>query len=186
VTLKLTEADALPLDYEPYADRIVEFTKELERRWPQGIPGLSGVSAAAADMRSAAQGFNQRRSEALAKADRPALNLLNDRLLMVERALLSPDGIPGRPWYRHLVYAPRFTYAPELLPGIAEAMEADDREKQILWKKRSGGRLSCCDDAARHPTAPPCRPSRRPNPLRCSASKGSSRICGFCAGRGPR
>jgi N-acetylated-alpha-linked acidic dipeptidase len=131
VALRLTEADGLPLDYEPYADRIVEFTKELERRWPQGIPGLSGVTDAASEMRSAAQSFNQRRSEALARADRPALDLLNDRLLMVERALLSPDGIPGRPWYRHLVYAPRFTYAPELLPGVAEAMEVDDRQRAV-------------------------------------------------------
>ena len=82
-----------------------------------------------AEMRSAAQSFNQRRSEALAKTDRGALELLNSRLIAVERALLNPEGIPGRPWYRHLVYAPRFTYAPELLPGVAEAMDADDRER---------------------------------------------------------
>jgi N-acetylated-alpha-linked acidic dipeptidase len=129
VALRLTEADALPLDYEPYAERIEEFAKELERRWPAGVPGLAGVSAAAAEMRSAAQSFNQRRTVALAKGDRTALDQLNGRLLAVERALLSPEGIPGRPWYRHLVYAPRFTYAPELLPGVAEAMDAEDRER---------------------------------------------------------
>jgi N-acetylated-alpha-linked acidic dipeptidase len=129
VALRLTEADTLPLDYEPYADRIVEFTKELERRWPQGIPGLAAVSEAASDMRRSAQAFNKRRAEALARGDRTALDLLNDRLLTVERALLNPDGIPGRPWYRHLVYAPRFTYAPELLPGVAEAMDAGDNQR---------------------------------------------------------
>ena len=129
VALRLTEADALPLDYEPYAERIEEFVKELERRWPAGVPGLAGVAAAAAEMKAAAQSFNQRRSVALAKSDGTALDQLNGRLLAVERALLSPDGIPGRPWYRHLVYAPRFTYAPELLPGVAEAMDAEDRER---------------------------------------------------------
>jgi N-acetylated-alpha-linked acidic dipeptidase len=129
VALRLTEADALPLDYEPYAERIEEFAKDLERRWPAGIPGLAGVSTAASEMRSAAQSFNQRRSEALAKADRTALDVLNRRVLAVERALLSSEGIPGRPWYRHLVYAPRFTYAPELLPGVAEAMDGNDRER---------------------------------------------------------
>ena len=129
VTLRLTEADAVPLDYEPYAERIGEFVKDLERRWPAGVPGLPEVSAAAVEMKSAAQSFNQRRSEALAKMDRAALELLNSRLMAVERALLSPEGIPGRPWYRHLVYAPRYTYAPELLPGVAEAMDADDRER---------------------------------------------------------
>ena len=46
--------------------------------------------------------------------------------MRVERALLDPDGIPGRPWYRHQVYAPKFTYAPEVLPGPAEAIAAGD------------------------------------------------------------
>jgi N-acetylated-alpha-linked acidic dipeptidase len=65
----------------------------------------------------------------LAKSDREAMRRLDSRLLAVERALLSPEGIPGRPWYRHLVYAPRFTYAPEVLPGVAEAIDARDRER---------------------------------------------------------
>ena len=46
--------------------------------------------------------------------------------MLVERALLDGDGIPGRPWYRHQVYAPKFTYAPEILPGPAEAIAAGD------------------------------------------------------------
>jgi N-acetylated-alpha-linked acidic dipeptidase len=131
ITLRLAEADVIPLDYEPYADRVAEFVLEVERRWTASpVPaGLAGVSAAAAEMRSAAQGLNRRRSEALAKSDREAMRRLDSRLLAVERALLSPEGIPGRPWYRHLVYAPRFTYAPEVLPGVAEAIDARDRER---------------------------------------------------------
>jgi N-acetylated-alpha-linked acidic dipeptidase len=46
--------------------------------------------------------------------------------MQVERALLDPAGIPNRPWYRHQIYAPKHTYAPELLPGVAEALEAED------------------------------------------------------------
>lgn len=33
VALRLAGADVLPLDYEPYAWRIEEFTEEVERRW---------------------------------------------------------------------------------------------------------------------------------------------------------
>ena len=54
--------------------------------------------------------------------------------MAAERALLDPAGIPGRPWYRHQIYAPKFTYAPEVLPALAEAIEAGDaarREAQI-------------------------------------------------------
>jgi N-acetylated-alpha-linked acidic dipeptidase len=46
--------------------------------------------------------------------------------MLVERALLDPAGIPKRPWYRHQIYAPKYTYAPELFPGVAEAIEAAD------------------------------------------------------------
>jgi N-acetylated-alpha-linked acidic dipeptidase len=44
----------------------------------------------------------------------------------VERALLDPAGLPGRRWFRHLIYAPKFSYAPEVLPGVAEAVAAGD------------------------------------------------------------
>jgi N-acetylated-alpha-linked acidic dipeptidase len=51
---------------------------------------------------------------------------INRQLLAAERGLLDPDGLPGRPWYRHLVYAPAYTYAPEPLPGVAEAVNEKD------------------------------------------------------------
>ena len=60
--------------------------------------------------------------------------------MRVERALLDPDGIPGRPWYRHLVYAPKFTYAPEVLPGPAEAIAAGDEVRlREQCRKLAGG-----------------------------------------------
>ena len=58
--------------------------------------------------------------------------------MAVERALLDPEGIPGRPWYRHLVYAPRFTYTPEVLPGVAEAVDAGDSARA----RRQSARLA--------------------------------------------
>ena len=43
-----------------------------------------------------------------------------------ERNWLNPAGIPGRPWFKHLVFAPRYTYAAMTLPGITEAAEKGD------------------------------------------------------------
>ena len=39
--------------------------------------------------------------------------------------LLDSKGLPGRPWYQNLVYAPgRFTgYGAKTLPGVREAIE---------------------------------------------------------------
>ena len=48
-------------------------------------------------------------------------------LLKVERALLDPAGLAGRPWFKHLIYAPRPTYKPLVLPALTEAIEAGDQ-----------------------------------------------------------
>jgi N-acetylated-alpha-linked acidic dipeptidase len=50
----------------------------------------------------------------------------NDRTVMrLEQALTRDEGLPGRPWYRHHVYAPGFYtgYGVKTLPGVREAIE---------------------------------------------------------------
>ena len=51
---------------------------------------------------------------------------LNAVLLTLERSMASDEGLPGRTWYRHLVYAPGFYtgYGVKTLPLVREAIEA--------------------------------------------------------------
>jgi N-acetylated-alpha-linked acidic dipeptidase len=49
---------------------------------------------------------------------------VNQSLIQVERNWCNPDGIPGRPWFKHTIHAARYTYAHLELPGITEAAEA--------------------------------------------------------------
>lgn len=58
-------------------------------------------------------------------------NARNIQLYRAEQSLLSPNGLPRRPWYRHVLYAPGFYtgYGVKTLPGIREAME------QHQWKE---------------------------------------------------
>jgi N-acetylated-alpha-linked acidic dipeptidase len=56
---------------------------------------------------------------------------LNEELLQVESNWLDPNGIPGRPWFQHLLYAARYTYAHLEFPGLTEAVEKGD------WKLAS-------------------------------------------------
>ena len=39
--------------------------------------------------------------------------------------MLNPDGLPGRPWYRNMIYAPGVLtgYGSKTLPGVREAIE---------------------------------------------------------------
>ena len=43
-----------------------------------------------------------------------------------EQNWLTHEGIPGRPWFKHLLYASRFTYAHLEIPGLTEAIERSD------------------------------------------------------------
>jgi N-acetylated-alpha-linked acidic dipeptidase len=61
---------------------------------------------------------------------------INDGLALAERKLIAADGLPGRPWTKHLIYAPgTYTgYGASTLPGVREALEAGrfDEAKQQL------------------------------------------------------
>ena len=49
----------------------------------------------------------------------------------LERTLTQPRGLPGRPWFRHMIYAPGLYtgYGVKTLPGVREAIERHDWEE---------------------------------------------------------
>ncbi len=55
----------------------------------------------------------------------PAIAGVNQRLIACERALTSREGLPGRAWFEHMIYAPGFYtgYGVKTLPGVREAIE---------------------------------------------------------------
>ena len=64
------------------------------------------------------------------------LQRINAALIGTERQLLSPGGLPRRPWYRHTIYAPGvYTgYDCKTIPGVREAIEQkryDEANEQI-------------------------------------------------------
>ncbi len=52
------------------------------------------------------------------------LSKLNDRLAFTERRLLSPPGLPRRPWFKHIGQAPGLYlgYDAETLPAVTQAL----------------------------------------------------------------
>jgi N-acetylated-alpha-linked acidic dipeptidase len=56
---------------------------------------------------------------------------LNGQLQSISQALLSKQGLPKRPWYRNMIYAPGYYtgYGVKTLPGVREAVE------QRKWKR---------------------------------------------------
>jgi N-acetylated-alpha-linked acidic dipeptidase len=64
-------------------------------------------------------------ADAAAKIDPARVARVNTSLREIERSLTREEGLPGRPWYRHYVYAPGFYtgYAVKTLPAVREAIE---------------------------------------------------------------
>jgi len=71
----------------------------------------------------------------LAKAANSAQDL-NRLLIESERRLTNPQGLPGRPWFKHEIYAPgQYTgYEAKTIPGVREALELNhwkEAEEQV-------------------------------------------------------
>jgi N-acetylated-alpha-linked acidic dipeptidase len=68
--------------------------------------------------------------------------------------LTSLDGLPGRPWFRHLVYAPGFYtgYGVKTIPGVREAVEQkkwEEAEREIVRAGRAFEQAAALIDTAR-------------------------------------
>jgi N-acetylated-alpha-linked acidic dipeptidase len=127
--LRLANSEILPFDFAAYARSLREFVVEVQSK-----PGakqnldLRSLLARISEFETAGNDLNRRVASAL-KADNTdpaAVDRLNQGMLAVERNWLNPDGIPGRPWFKHTLYAARYTYAHLELPGLTEAVEKGD------------------------------------------------------------
>ena len=81
---------------------------------------------AAAALTKAAERYRKAADAARPKlTGSPRLAAINERLIQSERQLTDPAGLPRRPWYRHLLYAPGFYtgYAVKTMPGVREGIE---------------------------------------------------------------
>jgi N-acetylated-alpha-linked acidic dipeptidase len=158
LAMRLAGAEVVPLRYVPYAEEMerqfAELSRQavLERRRaaaaadkPPERPPVDldrSVPAILAKFRAAAEGLDAaldaipRRREAITPS---SLTRLNDALVGVERRFLSRDGLPGRPWFRHLIYAPGLTtgYASWPFPGLRQAI----KEHDAAMAKRETARL---------------------------------------------
>ena len=132
LALRLDEADILPYDYAAYANDIARAATRLVARAAQQ-PGeetaLKPVTDAAAQLIESATRESQTLGATSFQSLSPVkINEMNRALSSVEQALLAPEGLAGRPWYKHTIFAPGSYagYAAELLPGVNESLGGKD------------------------------------------------------------
>lgn len=155
VALRLANADVLPYSMETYAGSVREFVRELD-----GLKDVDGnldrapLVEGTRALRAAARRLDHAVARALAGGTLGAADAdrVNQDLLAFENNWAHPAGIPGRPWFKHLLYAPRYTYAAMTLPGITEAAERGDwavaREQATLVQQALTTNTALLDGAA--------------------------------------
>jgi N-acetylated-alpha-linked acidic dipeptidase len=125
--LRMADADVLPFDYEEYAKEIASYIDSARRK---AQIEFAGQSVNFDEASQAAHHFERAAAKTLVREqDAPRDTAqLNRALRSAERALLVPDGLPNRPWFRHAIYAPgQYTgYAAVVIPGINEAIDKHD------------------------------------------------------------
>ena len=139
LALRLANADVLPFDFGFYGRDIRKFLVELCSAKSSAGAGNKSTSTpcvtgdldlAPAIKRAdefAAAGDDLKRAVETALSAGPIsaakTAALNQAIMQIESNWLIADGIPGRPWFKHSIYAARYTYAHLELPGITEALE---------------------------------------------------------------
>ncbi|WP_213807627.1 M28 family metallopeptidase [Granulicella sp. dw_53] len=140
--IHMADADVLPYDYDLYGKEILAYLEDARKRanspqTPQESNTPAHIEPKPASLNldftaalNAAQRFAAAGTAIRALQSTPPANAarLNQALREAETALLNPDGLPKRPWYKHLIYAPgEFTgYAAVVIPGVNEAIDVPD------------------------------------------------------------
>jgi N-acetylated-alpha-linked acidic dipeptidase len=134
VALRLANADLLPFDFGVNGSALEQFLRELEQKNNLKSPlDLKKLHARIAEFEKEGKALHAVATHdlLLGQASPEKLQHLNTQLLQVEANWLDPAGIPGRPWFQHLLYSSRYTYAHLEFPGLTEAVEKQD------WKLAS-------------------------------------------------
>jgi N-acetylated-alpha-linked acidic dipeptidase len=94
----------------------------------EGVPpsiNFAPLENAASALTQAADRYRKALEGSRSRLRPDAIRSINQSLIQSERQLTDAAGLPRRPWYRHLLYAPGFYtgYAVKTIPGVREAIE---------------------------------------------------------------
>jgi N-acetylated-alpha-linked acidic dipeptidase len=166
MAMRLAGADLVPLRFTSYANDLQidldALRRDAIRRARSSVdpgsgakspitPDFSEIMSALQELRVAGDSADRAADAAMKRGDAAAIRRVNDTLIQVERVFLDAKGLPGRPWFRHMLIAPGLTtgYAPWPFPALQQAVEERDaamfaaESRRVVTALRAGAeRLS--------------------------------------------
>ncbi|KAM5245614.1 N-acetylated-alpha-linked acidic dipeptidase 2 isoform 2-T2 [Ctenodactylus gundi] len=119
-----------------YAASIFNVAKKHDQQLREYEVSFEYLFSAVKNFSEAASDFHRRLTQ-VDLTDPLAVRMMNDQLMLLERAFIDPLGLPGRQFYRHIIFAPSShnKYAGESFPGIYDAMFdiANKADPHLAW-----------------------------------------------------
>jgi N-acetylated-alpha-linked acidic dipeptidase len=143
IVTRMADAPDLPLHYSRYGQTIEDALTDLQRKVDDYNDDqtdaakklrldVSTAMAAAGRIHDAGVRLESAMGPGTGRAER------NDALVSVEGDFLAADGLKGRPWYRHLIYAPGYDtgYEAVIFPEPAQAVKEKSQADLDAGMKR--------------------------------------------------
>jgi N-acetylated-alpha-linked acidic dipeptidase len=158
---RLADAAILPFDFTGLARAAKRYAEDIQKTVQKNDVDLREIHSQLVRLATVAKGFDDEVAAAMKRLalvptekNSPEKNTadklakVNETIARAERALLLPDGLPGRPWYRHQIYAPGLYtgYGAKTLPGIREAVEAQRWDEANQQARRAAQALRAIAD----------------------------------------
>ncbi|XP_053912906.1 glutamate carboxypeptidase 2 isoform X3 [Cuculus canorus] len=145
LVFELASSVVLPFDCRDYASAVSNYAHiiyNLSRNHEEELATYSvsfdALFSAVKNFTEVAASFHER-LEQIDINNLIAVRTLNDQLMFLERAFIDPLGLPGRPFYRHVIFAPSShnKYAGESFPGIYDALFdiKNKADKHEAWEE---------------------------------------------------
>lgn len=128
---RLANAEIVPFDIAQYAREMLKHAEKLQKTFgEEGVPEdmhLGGIIETCRNWLDEARALGGL-SNLPADLNR---DIVNEMIMEIERLFLSERGLPGRPWYKHQLFAPGLYtgYAARAYPGIFYFMKRKDWDK---------------------------------------------------------
>ena len=141
LALRLANADVLPFDYAEYAKELLTHLKVLQNGHTDSVIASENperLRQLLTGWETAADSLHNALTLRLNAGDLTAMEKVNRGLYQLEQRLTSEAGLPLRPWFKHLIYAPGLNsgYAAVVFPGMQDALEMNNEAQVRLQVDR--------------------------------------------------
>uniref|UniRef100_K1QFW2 Aminopeptidase NAALADL1 n=1 Tax=Magallana gigas TaxID=29159 RepID=K1QFW2_MAGGI len=157
VARNLADSLVIPFKIQDYANKLRDGVEELDRNLGS-LMRRNGIQTdllyEATDLFAAEVASFQKRVDTVDRKNPFAVRCINDQIMLMERAFIDPEGLPGRPLARHIVFAESSTdsYSSATFPGLVDGMfeiegGTDEERRWEIVKKHFSVVLHTIDSA---------------------------------------